>query len=407
MSSFPSLTSGAPVNPERPRPTFTPQPVPKNPTLAFLLSLVVPGLGQFYCGKNSRGAWTLVFFLISAGASLWMIPMLAGNTGMAVLWGILFRIAVFLYAFGFLDAYFTAREMTAGTDPFVPESPRVAAILNLLTRGFGYFYLGQRKAGFTVFIGLGIFQRILLSGVNSEGQRGETAGAVFMELVLAFMAVHAYRLARENEDEILTTIQPAPRLNAIGGLPTAIPIGLAVVIGAAYLALCSIGLYMPHYSAIDQTSAHISQDDQAKEYTNPTYGVLLRAPGSWSLTDQGTKQFVEARRKDQACAASLRVIAWSPLLPLSSYAKALSTDLERPENKGGRLGQNEATTLGKSSARDISLILNQEGSEITEHQIVAREGMGLYILTTDSLTESASDCKADFEFIRQSVALRK
>ena len=392
MSSFPSLTSGAPVNAERPQPTCAPQPVPKNPTLAFLMSLVVPGLGQFYCGKNSRGAWTLVFFLISAGASLWMIPMLAGNTGMAVLWGILFRIAVFLYAFGFLDAYFTAREMTAGTDPFVPESPRVAAILNLLTRGFGYFYLGQRKAGFAVFIGLGIFQRIVLSGANSEGQRGEAAGAVFMELVLAFMAVHAYRLARKNEDEILATIQPAPRFNAIGGLPTAIPIGSAVVIGAAYLAVCSIGLYMPDYSAIDQTSAHISQDDQAKEYTNPTYGVLMRAPGSWSLTDQGTRQFVEARRKDQACVASLRVIAWSPLLPLSSYAKALSTDLERPENKGGRLGRNEATTLGKSSARDISLILNR---------------MGLYILTTDSLTESASDCKADFEFIRQSVALRK
>jgi len=407
MSSFPSLTSDAPVNAERPRPTFAPQPVPKNPTLVFLLSLVVPGLGQFYCGKNSRGAWTLGFFLISAGASLWMIPMLAGNAGMALLWGILFRIAVFLYTFGFLDAYFTAREMSAGTDPFVPESPRVAAILNLLTRGFGYFYLGQRKAGFAVFIGLGIFQRIVLSGANSEGQGGETAGAVFMELVLAFMAVHAYRLARKNEDEILATIQPAPRFNAIGGLPTAIPIGLAVVIGAAYLAVCSIGLYMPDYSAIDQTSAHISQDDQAKEYTNPTYGVLLRAPGSWTLTDQGTKQFVEARRKDQVCVASLRVIAWSPLLPLSSYAKALSTDLERPENKGGRLGQNETTTLGKSSARDISLILNQEGSEITEHQIVARKGMGLYILTTDSLTESASDCKADFEFIRQSVALRK
>src|SRR5215471_9355697 len=224
MSSFPSLTSDAPVNPERPRPTFAPQPVPKNPTLAFLLSLIVPGLGQFYCRKNSRGAWTLVFFLVSAGVSLWIIPRLAGDAGMTLLWGILFRIAVFLYAFGFLDAYFTAREMTAGTDPFVPESPRVAALLNLLTRGFGYFYLGQRKAGFAVFIGLGIFQNIVLSGVNSEGQRGETVGAVFMELVLAFMAVHAYRLARKNEDEILATIQPAPRFNAVGGLPTAIPI---------------------------------------------------------------------------------------------------------------------------------------------------------------------------------------
>src|SRR6516165_11955180 len=181
MSSFPSLTSGAPVNAERPQPTFAPQPVPKNPTLAFLMSLVVPGLGQFYCGKNSRGAWTLVFFLISAGASLWMIPMLAGDTGMAVLWGILFRIAVFLYAFGFLDAYFTAREMTAGTDPFVPESPRVAAILNLLTRGFGYFYLGKRTIGFAVFIGLGLFQQMAMRSMTDKSDAA--GGGFFMELV--------------------------------------------------------------------------------------------------------------------------------------------------------------------------------------------------------------------------------
>lgn len=140
----------------------------------------------------------MAFFLIGLGATIWQTPMLAGADGLAMLWGVLFRIAVFLYVFAFPDAYFTAREMTAGTDAFIAENPRVAAILNLLTHGFGYFYLGQRAAGFAVFIGLGILQQMILSSIKGDKE----GGALFMELILAGMAVHAYRIARKGEKEI-------------------------------------------------------------------------------------------------------------------------------------------------------------------------------------------------------------
>jgi len=406
MSTPTGLNLGASTYVPASKPTFAPQPVPRNPALAFLLSLLLPGLGQFYCRKNSRGVWTLVLFLIALGSTIWLTPMLGGpgGAGVELGWGILLRVAVFLYVFAFLDAYFTAREMTAGTDSFIAESPRVAAILNLLTRGFGYFYLGQRAAGFAVFIGLGFFQQLILKSIHPGGEAG---GGLFMELVLAGFAVHAYGIARKREKEILATVEPAPQLAAIAGLPRAVPVGLAILFGAAYLGLCCIQFFMPDYTAINQTPAHIARGDLETVYTNPEYGIELRAPPAWSLADQDTKYVVSARRNDNVCAAHMRLAAWSPILPLGSYRKALSAQLERPENKGSRLLQDTPAVLGGGSARDLVLTLEQDGSQILEHQIVARKGMTLYILTTDSLAGSTADCQSDFRFIQQHVVFPK
>ena len=193
MSSL-SLNLGPPT--DHSTPMFVPQPVVKSSALAFVLSLVVPGAGQFYCGKTSRGLWILGVFISSLAATVYFTIQLRAPDGQvyALFWGILFRITVFLYIFAFLDAFFTAREMTAGTDAFIAESPRVAAILNLLTRGFGYFYLGQRTLGLVVFVGLGLFQRAILQSMTTTLG---AAGGLFVELILAGLAVHAYEIARK------------------------------------------------------------------------------------------------------------------------------------------------------------------------------------------------------------------
>src|SRR6516164_5329675 len=95
--------------------TFAPQPVPKNPAIAFLLSLIFPGAGQFYCGKTSRGLWTLAIFFSSLAGTIYLTPQLGRPEGkvFALFWGVCLRISLFLYIFAFLDAFFTAREMTA------------------------------------------------------------------------------------------------------------------------------------------------------------------------------------------------------------------------------------------------------------------------------------------------------
>jgi hypothetical protein len=103
----------------------------------------------------------------------------------------------------------------------------------------------------------------------------------------------------------------------------------------------------------------------------------------------------------------LRLVDWSPVLPADSYARAVSAQLARPENKGNRLVQDTPATLAGGSARDIVLAIEQNGSHVIEHQIAARKGMTLYILTTDSLTESIADCQSDFQYIQQHLTLPK
>lgn len=386
------------------KPTFAPQPVPRNPAHAFLLSLLLPGLGQFYCRKNSRGIWTLVFFLVSSVAAILLTPVLVGEYSILAVfaWGVLLRVAIFLYVFAFLDAYFTAREMSAGSDPFIAESPRIAAILNLLTRGFGYFYLGQRGLGFAVFIGLGIFQQTILRNFTSGA---EGAAPILMEFILAALGMHAYGIARKREKEILATIELPPQPTYPTGLPAAIPVGLAVLFGVLYSGLCSIGLLLPNYSTLDQTLARIRQAEQETVYSNPVYGVDLRAPASWSLADQDTERLVSAHRDDNVCFADLRLVAWSPVLPANSYARALSAMLARPENKGSRILQIEPATLAGLPAQDISLTITVQGTPVSQHQIAARRGLTLYILTMDSLPDSALACQPDFRFIQQNLAL--
>ena len=92
-------------------------------------------------------------------------------------------------------------------------------------------------------------------------------------------------------------------------------------------------------------------------------------------------------------------------MPLGSYVHALSEQLEQPENKGSRLGQISSATLGGMPARDIVITIDQQGNPLNEHQIVARKGMTLYVLTTDSLTESTANCQSDFRFIQEHLGL--
>jgi TM2 domain-containing membrane protein YozV len=80
----------------------------KSAGLALLLSLILPGAGQLYCGKSFRGGLTLGFSLV--GMVLCFMrqqPTLQGE-------GIL--LVVVLWVFSFLDAYFTATEINSAQD---------------------------------------------------------------------------------------------------------------------------------------------------------------------------------------------------------------------------------------------------------------------------------------------------
>jgi TM2 domain-containing membrane protein YozV len=400
-ASFLSLNPSEPIGTTNAM--FDPQPVPRSPLVAFLLSLVFPGAGQIYCGKTSRGLWTLAFFLPALALTVYLTLQLGGAEGKldAFFWGILLRITLFLYVFAFLDAFFTAREMTAGTDAFIAESPRVAAILNLLTRGFGYFYLGQRKLGLTVFFGLMFFQAPLAK---------TAAGGLILEFISAAMGVHAYNIARRAEKEILATVRLPPGPEPSTGLPGLIPIGLAVVLAVGYLALLVLGLLLPDYSHVDQSTAGVSLDSQGVIYQNSAYEVSLRAPTSWTITHNEPTYLLIAMRSDRACSASLQPLAWSPLIGLGSFRGQLSYQLSKRKDMTGEILDEQPAVLSSLPARDIQVSIKQGARRLTEHHLIARKGMTLYDLSTDELADDKGNvaeptCSSDFSFIRENLVL--
>lgn len=45
----------------------------KNPVVAALLSIVLPGLGQYYCGRRNKAIFVIFGFVVAAGLFYWMV----------------------------------------------------------------------------------------------------------------------------------------------------------------------------------------------------------------------------------------------------------------------------------------------------------------------------------------------
>jgi TM2 domain-containing membrane protein YozV len=71
-----------------------------SPLVAAVLSLLVPGLGQIYAGKQERGASILVAgIIIGTLALIWQTLFLTVRTDVYPFW--LYRIGLVVYAFVF------------------------------------------------------------------------------------------------------------------------------------------------------------------------------------------------------------------------------------------------------------------------------------------------------------------
>lgn len=164
----------------------------KSAGLAFGLSLLIPGAGQFYCGKIVRGALTLGF---------WILGLLFCFSGSQMLLAAGLGTMFVLWLFAFVDAYLTAIEVSQGLDEVVDvQNPRVAVVLNLLTSGFGYFYLGERTKGIVTFAVFQLIRVLILTKVS--GIASTVISTVLLLLQLA-MAADAYRIATRQLKEAL------------------------------------------------------------------------------------------------------------------------------------------------------------------------------------------------------------
>ena len=131
-----------------------------------------------------------------------------------------------LYAFAPYDAYETARELNAGMEADAGDNPRVAALLNLTTNGFGYVYLGN-KLGFGVFILMVTVGRVVAAKLP-----------LVAEVFVAILAIHAWRIAQRSRDETyLPELRPSEETN----LARAIPVAASLLILACYYGLVTVG----------------------------------------------------------------------------------------------------------------------------------------------------------------------
>lgn len=149
--------------------------------------------------------------------------------------------AFVLWVFAFLDAYFTALEINSGADAQVDVvNPRVAVVLNLLTAGLGYFYLGERAKGMVLFVVINALKWL------TKATTGFWGGviALFGITMASVMALDAYRLAREQIREAHGP-EPEPQTRPIrkpSRLPMFVPVTLASLAVTGFLGMLIFGL---------------------------------------------------------------------------------------------------------------------------------------------------------------------
>ena len=362
----------------------------KNPSLAFALSLLLPGAGLIYCGKKSAGVTTMLFFAGAIAGAVFIPPQ-------NMFWGVMLRMIIVLYAYAFLDSFYTAREHNAGMAPYIiGNNPRIAATLNLLTNGFGYFYLGERKKGLICFFALRIFSA---SAKRTPGDPGKVMG-VIAEVVFALLAIDAYRLARKQMREAFPATDLDPFVDA-GGL-SAVPVALAAFFVFNYVALVTLGLSMPSFKTIDQGAATVKTTEQGTTYANSKYGVALAIPPEWVVDTKKPQEFLSAKKFAGGC--NVQVLA-DPRLPVTS-AHSFSESLRKQlaiRAPNARWLSEKPVSIGGLSGREVSFMSNYSGVDVRQNYLSVPKGLAMYAVIETMANSLTDECSADFTSIRNSI----
>lgn len=377
---------------------------------SFLLALLIPGSGQIYSGKTLRGVVALLVFLLAA------LGVIALDMSGA-LWGTSLRTLLAIYVYSFLDAYYTAREANAEKDPPPYQNPRVAAVLNLLTDGFGYFYLGERAKGLIVFM----VMRLLGFALASVQW--------LWEIITLCLAIDAYRVGRRDlvrgkaslllassgvlqlglsegpapvrptaESEVPPALIPASRL------PPLVPLSLAGVIACVYGGLVVLGTIMPDYRVLDQSRTSFQQTAEERIYSNPRYGVEFHIPAQWNFDTSDRGALIQASSADGICRAGLMMDSISPILGLESGKDAVIAKV-LGENPNLRLAGQRTANLGVHPGYEVTFSVDLDDDEYLTRYVLARRGMTLYSLVLANRGRFDEDCRRLTDVIRLRLVL--
>jgi TM2 domain-containing membrane protein YozV len=356
------------LNLSDPAPLSAYQPTPpeklKNAALSFVLSLVLPGSGQMYAGRTTAGAVTLAFFGAGVALSLSLLSQPGnpiGATGVGL--------AIALYIFAFLDAYFSALEYNAGISSFmIGGNPRIAGILNFLTNGIGYFYLGERAKGLIMFVGLGIFVRQVLQHYFPHSVIA-TLTWIALQSVLAF---DAYRLARR---QLLASFPELKghswKAGSTGQLPPILPVAVALLLCLSLAGLVLLGTFAQSSKGIQ--GGEIVTTPEGAQYVNKKLGMKVPLPVSW--TADTTNAELNLRNSQGDCKVLL--MRDFTLVPTDRYQRIVEKEISKRE--GFSVHDHALSTLDGRPAVRMTVSI---GPTVTENMTTARTGLSVYSLVT-------------------------
>jgi TM2 domain-containing membrane protein YozV len=365
----------------------------KRAILAFVMSLVIPGSGLIYCEKAFRGMATLIVCAIAAYVTIAQWPSVVHGMGF---WSAAVTIGLSVYIFGFLDAFFTAREVTAGIDPQVDvQNPRVAAILNFLTNGFGYFYLGERTKGFSIFIVLFLFNSAIY----------QAAGSLAALAIPVVMATDGYRTAKRQIRESLgddAYLASLARVRQSSWLPAAVPLTLAILIATLPVSIRVVGQLLPRFAPVDQSAARFTKDTTSKVYENPKYAVRMVIPAAWEFqrSTEGEKTHLAlARATNGGCAVQLTGSGVLPLRTSKAEGEILAEDVLK-NHSGAKLITQHPATLGNLNGYQLDFSIPDQDTELLQSYVLARRDLVTYMMI--AVAGSADpECESSTNWIRE------
>ena len=378
------------------------QQEPKSPGKAFLLSLLLPGAGQIYCGKTKRGIWTMVFSVIPLILLVYLF--LNPNLGTIDdnLLGLLLLLFAAFYPFAFLDSFYTAREINRGLDYPGAPSPRVAALLNFVTNGFGYVYVGERKKGILLFFLLGAVSRIADAIPYPVINYSVT---MILFGVASLMAWDAHRLAKREIERLADAPANTPTaIDQTEGLSAAIPLGLAGLFVLTFLGLMTIGAFIPDVSTIDRSGVIMQETELGKQFSNPNYGVSLVIPSDWEYDQEEPNYIVQAQILDYGCSVGIIPDTSGAFLSLDNWAEDLKTSI-LAENPNFEFLEKKEISISGSPALEISFTIDVEGNTVLQDYVLSKRGMTVYAVVVTVAEVFQETCADDIEKIRESVIL--
>jgi hypothetical protein len=381
LLTYEPLPALVPVQPEKRR----------NAVLAMLLSLLFPGLGHLYLRFWRHAVWIMGFELLS-------LLIIAGGNGQ--LHAIAIIAAPSLYLFGVIDAYFSAREWNAGvTDWMIGANPRITAVLNLLTKGFGYFYLGDRMKGIVCFLAMSAAQGALLLHTNVWTR----ILAISLQVVVA---LDGYRIARERLFDQHPELKPLPGHQGDAStnvVDAANPGRFTPVFAMIFFAVFGSTMLVT-YAALMALNGHavrsvgsLEQGPAGLTYRNAHEGIELTVPENWSalssedsltsLRDDGVSVVVQEQFATYAVASMLNETEKdvSNRHPTSTLAP-LTTKL-----------------AGRSASGFEVSFENSEGTPMQQRILGFRRGLKIFILIE---TWTRPENRATLDKIEQSLRLQ-